>query len=512
MPVVSSILRQVGKEGMNEILKMCAGKGFFLDKAMLDFLTDLDLEKVERFIEILSGLKSKEGIITYDFFKENIDRFHELFGEQSGENKRGVRLLSVSKFPLKKFEAIDFVQHFKVRFERTKEILEAKGDDGLISIRRIGSNSGVCNVIAAVLSKKITKNKNLLIEVEDLTGSSLVLVNHENVELFERAKNLLLDDIVMFRVSGSGEMLFANDIIYPDICLDEEKYGEEDEYVAFSGDMHVGSKMFLENNFLKFVAWINGEVGDVRQRAIALKVKYLFLTGNSVDGVGEYPGQENFLNIKSCVGQYEKVAELLSKIREDVEIIVCPGQRDAVWLGEPQPSVPKKWAPFLYNMKNLSLVPSPALVEIKGFKILMYCGASIKYFINEMPGIKVENATEILKEILKRRHLAPVYGMMDCVPHRDDDFMAIEDVPDIVAVGGQHRAGVGNYNNILMVSSSCWQSITPFEEKIGNIPEPCKVPLFNLKTREIKVIDFSDDEIKWDEGDDLVCKLEGKDE
>jgi len=59
-----------------------------------------------------------------------------------------------------------------------------------------------------------------------------------------------------------------------------------------------------------------------------------------------------------------------------------------------------------------------------------------------------------------------------------------------------------------LVTSSCWQSITPFEEKLGNIPEPCRVPLFNLKTREIKIIDFSDDEVKWDEGDELVCKLE----
>jgi len=32
----------------------------------------------------------------------------------------------------------------------------------------------------------------------------------------------------------------------------------------------------------------------------------------------------------------------------------------------------------------------------------------------------------------------------------------------------------------------------PFEEKVGNIPDPCKVPLFNLKSREIKIIDFQE--------------------
>ena len=29
------------------------------------------------------------------------------------------------------------------------------------------------------------------------------------------------------------------------------------------------------------------------------------------------------------------------------------------------------------------------------------------------------------------------------------------------------------------------------EEKIGNIPDPCKVPVFNIKTHELKVLDFS---------------------
>ena len=57
-------------------------------------------------------------------------------------------------------------------------------------------------------------------------------------------------------------------------------------------------------------------------------------------------------------------------------------------------------------------------------------------------------------------------------------------------------------NNILLIASSCWQSITPFEEKVGNEPEPCRVPLFNLKTREIKILDFSDvkgeiKEVEW---------------
>ena len=45
-----------------------------------------------------------------------------------------------------------------------------------------------------------------------------------------------------------------------------------------------------------------------------------------------------------------------------------------------------------------------------------------------------------------------------------------------------------------MIASSCWQSTTPFEEKVGNHPDPCKVPVLNLQTGAIKIIDFSDDD------------------
>ena len=55
-----------------------------------------------------------------------------------------------------------------------------------------------------------------------------------------------------------------------------------------------------------------------------------------------------------------------------------------------------------------------------------------------------------------------------------------------------HRTDIDKYHDILLISCSCWQSMTAFEEKVGNNPDPCKVPIFNLKTREVKILDFSD--------------------
>jgi DNA polymerase II small subunit len=477
----------------SKILEMCAEKGFLLERELFDILCGLSEEDALGVVGVLIDL-SGEKVITKKLYDENLSKFAGLV---DGKKVEGVKILSNIDFKSSKIEASDFVSYFRSRFEFLRDLLVKRGFDNLSSIRRLGVNSGVYTIVAMISGKRITKSKNLLIEIEDLTGRSIVLVNRENKELFERAQNLVLDDVVGFRVSGSSKMLFANDFIFPEAKLDSERFGDVDEFVAFSGDFHVGSRMFLEDRVLKFVDWLNGEVGDERQRAIARRVRYLFLVGDNIDGVGIYPGQEKFLKIKSCWAQYRKLEEILRKIRKDVLIVMCPGQNDAVWLGEPQAAISDKWAPGLIGMENLFLVSNPCEVEIgSGFKVLMYHGASINGFIGEMPKLRGVKVSKIMEEILKRRHLAPIYGIMDYIPRKDKDDLVIGNVPDIFVVGDRHRAEVESYNNVLMVSTSCWQSITPFEERVGNKPDPCKVPLFNLKTREVKIMDFSDGKLE----------------
>jgi DNA polymerase II small subunit len=76
----------------------------------------------------------------------------------------------------------------------------------------------------------------------------------------------------------------------------------------------------------------------------------------------------------------------------------------------------------------------------------------------------------------------------------EKDPLVIEEVPDVLCTGEVHRLDIENYNGTLIITGSCWQSQTDFEEKVGNIPDPSKVPLLNLKTRELKVLDFSEGE------------------
>lgn len=514
-----------------EMLKFCMQKGILLDRQILislDVLNDINIAKnlIDRI-----DFQYKQKIITKSFFNQNLDKVYEIINNYNGTSKkaveeffinlgvdinyklvekesktievvknRNVNLLKIYQNLPKKVEVGDFVKNLRNRYNIIKNILQDRVElENLISINRIEDNKP-CSIIGIVADKRVTKNDNVLLEIEDLTGRVTALINKGKFDLYEKSKEILLDEVIGLKVTGSREILFVNDIIFPDIRLLEKKKSKIDESVAFISDIHVGSNKFLESNFLKFINWINGNIGDEKQRAEALKVKYLFITGDTIDGVGVYPGQESQLLIKDVNEQYKRLTELLSTIRDDVEIIMCAGQHDAVRVAEPQPIIGEYYGASLRLLKNIYLVTNPALVEISDakFKVLMYHGASMHGVISSIESLRNNRAqdhpTNVVKYLLKKRHLAPTHSLVTYTPCENEDALLIKEIPDIVSTGDLHRPEVGEYNGILLVSGSCWQSITPFEEKVGNDPDPCKVPVFNLKTREIKMLDFSDSE------------------
>ncbi len=512
-------------ETQKTILKSCLEKGFLLDKELLGLVSGLDEASAKDIIDSIGNLKIPERVITKTLLSKNFERIRNILyagknktiiekffvnlgyikveiseaEEQKIEGYSGkVKLLYSPVLIPKKIVVEDFVKHFRARYGQIKNILQERNLENLTAIRRIGEKKEACSIIACVFDKNITKNKNLILTVEDPTGKVKVLINANKKDLYLKAKDLLLDDIVAFNVSGNKEILFCNDLTFPDAAIVEKKKSKEEGWIAFSSDVHVGSKMFLEDNFLKFIKWLNGEEGDEKQREIAKKVKYLFLTGDCIDGVGVFPDQETLLKIKDIKEQYKKLAEYLKLIRRDIKIILSPGQHDAVRVAEPQPIVDEEFAPELHKIHNLTLAPNPALVQIDIFKVLMYHGASMHGVIGEIEDLRLNSGhdtpTKVAQELLKRRHLAPTHGSVVYIPNEKEDPLMIQQIPDIFATGDLHRPEVSSYNNILLIASSCWQSVTPFEEKVGNHPDPCKVPLFNMMTREIKILDFGDNE------------------
>lgn len=515
----------------SEILRFCLEKGFLLDNEVLNMLNDSDVESAKLIIEKMKD-STNQRIITKRLFSQNKEKVFQIISTLPKENQQhleslkiklglqieistlreikkeiledkeenNVKILSsVLGTTTKKIEVGDFTRYFKNRLSEIKKILQENSSlKNLVSINKISGNRQNLSIIGIVSSKTITKNKNILFEVEDLTGKIRVLINSNNPKIYEKAEEVALDSVLGFSGVGDREIIFSNDIVFPDASIAERKKSPYEEYALFLGDLHFGSKLFLKKSFMKFIDYINGKVPNTPETE---KIKYLFLAGDVIAGVGNYPNQERDLEIKDIEEQFMGLSELLKKIRKNIKIIISPGNHDGVRLMEPQPLLNERYAWSLHDLSNVILTGNPSSVNIgaakdfSGFDVLTYHGFSYPYYANTVSklilGEAMKSPDKIMTYLLKNRHLAPTHSSAQYFPSEEDNLI-IKKVPDIFISGHTHKSAVVYYNNILAVSVSSWEGRTPYQEKMGAEPDFCKVPMFNLKTRAIKILDFEE--------------------
>ena len=220
----------------------------------------------------------------------------------------------------------------------------------------------------------------------------------------------------------------------------------------------------------------------------------MIITGDLVDGIGIYSEQKDELEITSAVKQYEKFAQLIEKIPSEMEVIISPGNHDALRIVEPQPVLSKEISDNLKEMSNVHLVSNPSWVLLNDFiKVLIYHGYSYDYFINEIDHLKgilsYDNISQLMAFLLQKRHLVPTYGASPIFPEKDD-FLVIKDIPNMMVSGHVHKSSIGEYKGIKLLSSSCWQGKTPFQERVGHNPDPGKIPIINLKDGKYGLLEF----------------------
>ncbi len=453
----------------------------------------LELEKIKTFIE-----KGKK-IDTYEKFINYIQKEKK----KKEEVILPVNVLFSYKQKSKLRNVQHFVSYFNKRYKAIESILRNRQElQSVTSINRVSKKTERENVslIGIIKNKELTRNGNLIITIEDLTGLIKILINKNRPELFKLSKDLVLDEIIGVVGVNGENIIYVNNILLPEIPLNRElKKCKEDVYAVFISDLHVGSTNFLPDKFDKFLKWINGETGSEIQKNIASKIKYLFIAGDLVDGVGIYPGQEEELIIKDIYKQYEECARLLSFIPKNIHIIICPGNHDAVRISEPQP-VMGDFASSLKSLSNITFVSNPSLINIhaskdfSGFDVLLYHGYSFDYYVANVDSIRLNGgynrADLIMKFLLQRRHLAPSHTSTLYIPDEEKDNLVIDKIPDFFISGHIHYSIISNYKNITTICCSCWQSKTGFQEKLGHNPQPARVPVVNLQTREVKILKF----------------------
>ena len=384
-------------------------------------------------------------------------------------------------------EVKDFTAYFNSRFQKIKAMLIKKPNlRDSYPMKDVGVRDDVVNVIGMVNDIRTTKNNHKIMEVEDETGFITVLIHNENHSLFEMSETIVKDEVIGVIGSKKGGLVIASEIIHPSVPRIEEK--EMDFSAVFISDIHIGSSTFQEEAFKKFVKWINGEFGDETQQDIANDVRYLVVAGDVVDGIGIYPHQEEELTIKNIYEQYEEAARLLGDI-SDVKITIAPGNHDACRLAEPQPAIPENYAADLYKLKNAEFVSNPSLVSLDGFKTLIYHGRSFDDLAMTINGLSHQNSDLIMKELMEKRHLAPIYGERTPLASEFEDHLVIEEIPDIFHTGHVHINSYKKHKGIHMINSGTFQSQTEFQ-KIYNIVPTCgDVPVLNRGS--LKILKFT---------------------
>ncbi|MDR3223939.1 MAG: DNA-directed DNA polymerase II small subunit [Methanobrevibacter sp.] len=379
-------------------------------------------------------------------------------------------------------EISDLIKYFNNRFEKLSSILSKRPELKVPHKIKDIVGSTEFNTIGIINDIKTTKNGHRIMNFEDETGMIPILFHKDNEDLFSESEKLVNDEIIGLVGEKKGNLAISSNIIYPGVKRVVNK--PMDFSIAFISDVHIGSLNFLDDAFSNFIKLINGENNE---DSIGEDVKYLIIAGDLVDGIGIYPNQDKELAIKDIAQQYEEAARYLGDIRSDIKIILGPGNHDASRVAEPQTAIPEKYAKSLYQLNNVEFVSNPAVVDIEGFNTVIYHGRGFDDLAMTIKGMSHEKNDLLMEKMLKMRHLAPIYGERTPLASELEDYLVINETPDILHTGHVHINKYKLYNGIHLINSGTFQTQTEFQ-KVHNItPTAGIVPILHRgKYKELK--------------------------
>lgn len=385
-----------------------------------------------------------------------------------------------------------FVEHFRSRFKKIEGILHERMDvRDAVPIRRALSMPVKSKVkVIGIVTRKSAKGERLFIDVEDTEDTITLMASDE--ETVKKGLTLLEDQVVCAEATKFRQDLFiANDFIWPDVPSRVPKRSEVPLCCAFIADVHVGSKLFMDELFERFIRWMNLEVGPPESRRLAARVKYIVIDGDLVDGIGIYPDQYNELAITNIREQYVIAHTFLSRLPDYVEVIILPGNHDAVRKSMPQPPISKEYAESLYGDERFHMLGNPSRLALSGVESLIYHGKSLDDVLSQTPGYSFGTPVKGIELLLRCRHVAPVYGATTPIAPGKEDRLVITSVPDIVQMGHIHVYETRRYKGVTLIASAPWQEQTSYQKRMDLRPTPGIAPIVDLQTHQLLSVDFN---------------------
>ncbi|WP_276299530.1 DNA-directed DNA polymerase II small subunit [Halorussus lipolyticus] len=386
----------------------------------------------------------------------------------------------------------DFVSVFKDRFERLSKQLRSRVNARPTSAVQSMPGGGDTAIVGMVSDIRSTASGHWLVELEDTSGTYPCLIMKDR-EFADTVNELLHDEVIAVEGTLSDDnddgdgILFVDDLYFPDVPR-TYKPSTADRHVqaALISDVHVGSQEFMADAWSRFADWLHTEEAE--------RVEYLLVAGDMVEGVGVYPDQDDELDIIDIYEQYEQFSEYLKEVPGDMEILMIPGNHDAVRLAEPQPGFDEELRDIM-SVHDARISGNPSTVTVEGVDILMYHGVSLDEVIAELPDDKAsyDDPHKAMYQLLKKRHVAPQFGGKTRLAPEEKDYLVMDTVPDVFHTGHVHKLGWGKYHNVLAVNSGCWQAQTDFQKSVNIDPDAGYAPILDLDTLDMTVRQFSRD-------------------
>jgi len=473
-----------------------------LDIDILKLVQDIVKMKIKHkqsssiIVEDIKNLINPEGkVVDIDSFSNTLLNATTAVADtfSSGQNSYKVILDPTSR--INSGEGVrGYTALFRSRFEKSLRILALRPDSKRITkitaLKHRSNNAKLrktydmntdanrsSSVIAGLLMSKRSKKNGLEMVIDDYSGMVSVLAITE--ELKKQASILALDQMIMLEVDSINKKgiqgFVARNLVSPDIPDHLPNRSKSESYVALISDLHVGSKYFLEAEFLRFLNWLSSTDDEIVNR-----IKFVCIGGDLIDGIGIFPNQDKELIEMDTSKQMNHVVDLLAKIPQHIKVFIIPGNHDPGRRALPQPALPRKHSDKLYSSENFTMLGNPSLVELNGVKILMYHGQGLDDIIATTPGLSYSKPAEAMKILLKARHLSPIYGERTPIGPELEDMMVITEVPDILHSGHVHSIDVQNYRGTLIVNSGAWQAQTKYQQTMGIVPTPGIAIVVNL--------------------------------
>ena len=457
-------------------------KGFQIHPDALKILENVNVKELKHIIKEIIKEKTRQNLFFIN--QDDLEGFLGIKEDVDLENEH--RILSDPSSKITSAEGVNgFNKLFSNRFSKLKQIISNRPEAKMLKSINSVITTKLDNYVyvCGLLSERNSQRSVTKLKIDDLTGSMEIIVFDKDLQ--KTANELLIDQFVMLKVKLSKNGgFFTKEIIVPDIPDHFSNRSESETYAVFLSDLHVGSKFFMEKEFDSFVSWLSNP------DPIARKVRFVILAGDVVDGVGVYPNQDKELDYLTIEDQLIKLEEVLSKIPKNIKIFIAPGNHDPGRRALPQPAYPEKYNQNLRKHENFFLVGNPAMISLNGVKVLVFHGQSIDDIVKTTPGLSYDNPTKVMRQLLKSRHLSPIYGSQTPIAPEVEDMMVIDEIPDIFHVGHVHIVGFDMYRGVLLLNSGTWQKQTPFQASVGLIPTPGLAVIVNLKTFKVYYQDF----------------------